>query len=324
MEYGYLGKTGLKVSKICLGTMNFGPHTDEHNAHQIMDAAHEVGINFFDTANVYGGPGKDGYSEEIIGRWFAKGGGRRDKTVLATKLYSKMGDWPNHSRISALAIRRECDASLKRLKTDYIDLLQMHHIYRQAPWEEVWQAMEQLVQSGKILYVGSSNFAAWHIVQANEAARKRNFLGLISEQSLYNLTARMIELEVQPACAAYGVGLIPWSPLAGGLLGGILGGAGDRKRRLREAVQEDLRRLQPQIERYEALCHQLGEGPAHVAQAWLLGREAVASVISGPRTVEQLHSSLRALSLTLDNEVLGMLDNIFPGPGGPAPEAYAW
>src|SRR5882724_6983423 len=222
MEYTHLGRTGLKVSRLCLGTMNFGPETSEADSHAIMDAAHADGINFFDTANVYGWKKGEGVTEQIVGRWFAQGGNRREKTVLATKVYGDMGDWPNESKLSALQIKRACEASLKRLQTDYIDLYQMHHIDRATPWEEIWQAMEQLVREGKVLYVGSSNFAGWHIAQANEVAKNRHFMGLVSEQSLYNLKDRMIELEVLPVCEAYGLGVIPWSPLAGGILGGAL------------------------------------------------------------------------------------------------------
>ena len=234
MEYIHLGRSGLSVSRLCLGTMNFGPLTPAPEAHAIMDHAHEIGINFFDTANRYGGvqspPGQlaqhdqshPGWTEEIIGEWFAGGGGRRERTVLATKLYGAMGDWPNEGKLSALNIRRACEASLRRLGTDYIDLYQMHHVDRDTPWDEIWQAMEVLVAQGKILYVGSSNFAGWHIAQANDTAAARGFFGLVSEQSIYNLLTREIELEVLPAAIEYGVGVIPWSPLQGGLLGGVL------------------------------------------------------------------------------------------------------
>jgi aryl-alcohol dehydrogenase-like predicted oxidoreductase len=323
MEYTYLGRTGLKVSRLCLGTMNFGPQTSEAESYTIMDRALEHGINFFDTANVYGGRPGEGYTEQIIGRWFAQGGGRRDKVVLATKVYGDMGSWPNQSRLSALNIRRACEASLKRLQTDYIDLYQMHHVDRNTPWEEIWQAMEQLHREGKILYVGSSNFAGWHITQAQELARQRHFMGLVSEQSLYNLTARTVELEVIPACQHYGVGVIPWSPLAGGLLGGVLSDTSSGRRsheRLRQRVEE----LRPQLERWEALCRRIGERPADTALAWLLTNPAVTAPIIGPRTVQQLDESLRALEIRLTPEVLQELDQIFPGPGGPAPEAYAW
>jgi aryl-alcohol dehydrogenase-like predicted oxidoreductase len=323
MQYARLGRTGLRVSRLCLGTMNFGPLTSEADSFAIMDRALELGINFFDTANVYGWKMGEGITEQIIGRWFAQGGGRREKVVLATKVYGKMGDWPNESRLSALHIRRACEASLRRLQTDYIDLYQMHHIDRDTPWEEIWQAMEQLVREGKVLYVGSSNFAGWHIAQANEAAQRRNFMGLVSEQSLYNLSARMIELEVIPACQSYGVGIIPWSPLGGGLLGGVLQKVAEG-RRADARMQERIEKHRAQLEAYEGFCREIGERPADVALAWLLRQPAVTAPIIGPRTLDQLNDSLRALEITLNDEALARLDAIWPGPGGPAPEAYAW
>ncbi len=323
MQYARLGRTGLRVSRLCLGTMNFSPLTSEADSFAIMDRALELGINFFDTANVYGWKMGEGITEQIIGRWFAQGGGRREKVVLATKVYGKMGDWPNESRLSALHIRRACEASLRRLQTDYIDLYQMHHIDRDTPWEEIWQAMEQLVREGKVLYVGSSNFAGWHIAQANEAAQRRNFMGLVSEQSLYNLSARMIELEVIPACQSYGVGIIPWSPLGGGLLGGVLQKVAEG-RRADARMQERIEKHRAQLEAYEGFCREIGERPADVALAWLLQQPAVTAPIIGPRTLDQLNDSLRALEITLSDEALARLDAIWPGPGGPAPEAYAW
>jgi len=323
MEYTKLGRLGLKVSRLCLGTMNFGPETSEGESHAIMDRALEHGINFFDTANVYGRSKGVGATETIVGNWFAKGGGRREKVVLATKVYGEMGEWPNESRLSALHIRNACDASLKRLQTDHLDLYQMHHIYRAADWAEIWQAFETLVQQGKVLYVGSSNFAGWHIAKANEAAKARHGLGLVSEQCLYNLNDRMSELEVLPACEGHGMAVIPWSPLAGGLLGGVLGKI-EGGRRAGEWVQEDLPKYRDRIEVYEAFCKEIGEQPADVALAWLLANPVVTAPIIGPRTMEQLDGSLRALELTLDEAAMGRLDEIFPGPGGAAPEAYAW
>lgn len=323
MEYTNLGRTGLQVSRLCLGTMNFGPYTSEQDSFAIMDRALEVGINFFDTANVYGRRQGEGITEQIIGRWFAQGGGRREKVVLATKVYGKMGDWPNESRLSARHIKRACEDSLRRLQTDWIDLYQMHHIDRHTPWEEIWQAMEQLVQEGKVIYVGSSNFAGWHIAQAQCAAAARHFMGLVSEQSLYNLTARTIELEVIPACQTYGLGLIPWSPLAGGLLAGALQKA-QEGRRTEDWIQQRTETLRSQLERYEQFCDTRGEHPAHVALAWLLHQPAVTAPIIGPRTLAQLDGSLRALEIELSPEDLKALDEIWPGPGGPAPEAYAW
>jgi aryl-alcohol dehydrogenase-like predicted oxidoreductase len=319
MDYRFLGRTGLRVSPLCLGTMNFGPHTDEATSHQLMDSALESGVNFFDTANVYGGT----ETEQIIGRWFAKGGDRREKTVLATKVYGGNDQWPNSSKLSALHIRHACDASLRRLQTDHIDLYQMHHVDRDTPWDEIWQAMELLVQQGKVLYVGSSNFAGWHVVQANEAANRRGSLGLVSEQSLYNLNARMVELEVLPACQAYGVGVIPWSPLGGGLLGGALRKVTEG-RRAGERVQTLVDDNRDKLEAWESLCAELGEDPADVALAWLLHQPAVTAPIIGPRTAEQLAGAYKALEITLETDTLDALDKIFPGPGGAAPEAYAW
>ena len=323
MEFTQLGRTGLKVSRLCLGTMNFGPHTTEPDSFAIMDKALELGINFFDTANVYGWKLGEGVTEQIIGRWFAQGGGRREKTVIATKVYGRMGDWPNEQRLSALNIRRACDASLKRMQTDYIDLYQFHHVDRFTPWEEIWQACETLVAQGKILYVGSSNFAGWHIAKANEAAKARHFMGLVCEQSLYSLADRMIELEVIPACKDYGLGLIPWSPLSGGLLGGVLEKI-EKGRRASDDMQKKIDKNRPQLEKWEALCKELGENPADVALAWLVANPVVTAPIIGPRTLEQLTGSLRALELKLDEATLKKIDEIWPGPGGEAPEAYAW
>jgi aryl-alcohol dehydrogenase-like predicted oxidoreductase len=322
MDYTRLGRTGLKVSRLCLGTMNFGSQTSEPDSFAVMDRALEHGINFFDTANRYGGKAGVGGTEQIIGRWFAQGG-RREKVVLATKVYGAMGDWPNQGKLSALNIRQACDASLRRLQIDHIDLYQMHHIDRETPWEEIWQAMELLFQQGKILYVGSSNFAAWHIVRANELAHQRHFLGLVSEQSLYNLNARMIELEVLPACREYGVGVIPWSPLGGGFLGGVLQQANEG-RRASEGMQQRIEQNRAKLEAYERLCAELGEQPANIALAWLLKQPGVTAPIIGPRTREQLDSALRAVEIDLPPEVLERLNAIFPGPGGAAPEAYAW
>ncbi len=323
MEYTNLGRTGLQVSRLCLGTMNFGPLTTEEDSYAIMDRSLELGINFFDTANVYGWKLGEGVTEQIIGRWLARGGGRREKVVLATKVYNRMGEWPNERGLSAYHIRKAAEDSLRRLQTDHIDLYQMHHVERTTPWEEIWQAMEQLVREGKVLYVGSSNFAGWHIAKAQAHAEKRNFVGLVSEQSLYNLNARMIELEVIPTCADYGLGLIPWSPLAGGLLGGVLKKISEG-RRAAERMQESIEKHRPQIEAYENLCQEMGENPADVALAWLLRNPVVTAPIIGPRTLEQLDGSTRALEIKLSDETLKKLDEIWPGPGGPAPEAYAW
>jgi aryl-alcohol dehydrogenase-like predicted oxidoreductase len=323
MEHTHLGRSGLLVSRLCLGTMNFGPETSEEDSYAIMDRALDRGINFFDTANVYGWRAGEGVTEQIIGRWFAKGGERRERVVIATKVYGSMGSWPNFNKLSALNIRRACEGSLRRLQTDHIDLYQMHHVDRDTPWDELWQAMDVLVQQGKVLYVGSSNFAGWHVTRANEAARARHSLGLVSEQSLYNLATRTVELEVLPACQAQGVGVLPWSPLAGGLLGGILRKASEG-RSASDQVQRRLEQHRARVEEYEAFCDELGERPSEVALAWLLRQPAVTAPIVGPRTMEQFEQSLRALDIDLDDKALDRLDQIWPGPGGAAPEAYAW
>lgn len=323
MEYTNLGRTGLKVSRLCLGTMNFGPKTSESESFEIMDKALDLGINFFDTANVYGWKIEEGITEQIIGRWLAQGGGRREKIVLATKVYGQMGEGPNDRQLSAYHIRRACEESLSRLQTDHIDLYQMHHVDRETPWEEIWPAMDLLVQQGKVLYVGSSNFAALHIAQAQCAAKERRILGLVSEQSLYNLNSRMIELEVIPACRSYGLGLIPWSPLAGGLLAGALG-KDPQGRRASNHVKEAFQKHTDQLRAYEKLCGEIGEEPANVALAWLLHNSAVTSPIIGPRTLSQLEGSMRAAEIKLSEETITNLDDIWPGPGGEAPEAYAW
>ncbi len=322
MQYISLGRTGLQVSRLCLGTMNFGPQTSEADSFAIMDQALEQGINFFDTANRYGATLGMGQTEQIIGRWLAQGG-RRERIVLATKLYGAMGSGPNDRGLSAYHIRRACEDSLSRLQTDHIDLYQMHHIERRTPWEEIWQAMEQLVREGKVLYIGSSNFAGWDIATAQGAAAARHFMGLVSEQSLYNLSARTIELEVIPACRHYGLGLIPWSPLAGGLLGGALQKV-EAGRRSSEHAQKNIEKHRAKLTAYEALCQELGEEPANVALAWLLHNPVVTAPIIGPRTVEQLSGNLRALEIRLSDETLKRLDEIWPGPGGEAPNAYAW
>jgi aryl-alcohol dehydrogenase-like predicted oxidoreductase len=323
MEFTHLGRTGLTVSRLCLGTMNFGPQTTEPDSHAIMDTAHDVGINFFDTANAYGGADHRGHTEEIIGNWFASGGGRRERTVIATKLYGDMDPWPNNGKLSALNIRRALDASLKRLQTDYIDLYQFHHVDRATPWEEIWQAIEVAVAQGKILYSGSSNFAGWHLAQAQEAAARRGYLGLVSEQSLYNLMARTIELEVVPAAEHYGLGIIPWSPLHGGLLGGVIRKQGEGVRRLEGRAKETLEKHRDQVQAYEDLAAELGTEPGELALAWLLSRPAVTAPIIGPRIADQLDSAVKAVEIELDQATLDKLDEIFPGHKT-APEDYAW
>ncbi|WP_248930096.1 aldo/keto reductase [Paenibacillus hamazuiensis] len=326
MEYAYLGKSGLKVSRLCLGTMNFGVDTDEKEAYRIMDAALDAGVNFFDTANVYGGPGARGKTEEIIGRWFAQGGGRREKVVLATKVYGDMedpNDGPNAPRgLSAYKIRRHLEASLRRLQTDHIELYQMHHVDRNVSWDELWNAFQTHIAQGKISYVGASNFAGRDLVKAQYEAKARHFLGLVSEQHKYSLLCRLPELEVLPAAEEHGIGVIAWSPLDGGLLGGnaLNPAQGSRSARSVERVE----RHRGQLEAFGKLCRELGESEANVALAWTLVHPAMTAPIIGPRTLEQFQNTLRVVELKLDEDVLKRLDEIFPGPGGEAPKAYAW
>lgn len=330
IEHRRLGKHGALVSNLCLGTMNFGWQTDEAESFKIMDRALELGINFFDTADVYGWGGEQGDTELIVGRWFAQGGGRRDAVVLATKVFNPVKRKANLAEpntdgrsLSAYKIRKHCEGSLTRLQTDHIDLYQMHHIDRDCPWDETWQAFGNLASQGKLVYVGSSNFAGWDIATACQEAGKRGLMGLSSEQSIYNLNNRAIELEVIPACRHYGLGLIPWSPLDGGLLGGVLAKAASG-RRTTEEVTKKIDANRSKLEKFEALCAALGEEPATVSLAWLLHNPIVTAPIIGPRTVAQLEAAIRGTELKLDEETLKKLDEIFPGPGGEAPKAYAW
>jgi aryl-alcohol dehydrogenase-like predicted oxidoreductase len=330
VEHRRLGKHGVLVSNLCLGTMNFGWHTSEADSYAIMDRALELGINFFDTADVYGWEVEHGHTEEIIGSWFAQGGGRRDATVLATKVYNPVNRKANlpevnsdGTSLSAYKIRKHAEGSLQRMQTDWIDLYQMHHVDRECPWDEVWQGFDALVKQGKVVYIGSSNFAGWDIATACQEASRRGLMGLVSEQSIYHLDNRMIELEVIPACRNYGLGLIPWSPLAGGLLGGALEKY-ETGRRKGDDFEKEVQEKRDQLEKYEALCKELGHPPGEVALAWLLHNPAVTAPIIGPRTMEQLESAVRATNIELEEDALAKLDEIFPGPGGEAPMAYSW
>jgi aryl-alcohol dehydrogenase-like predicted oxidoreductase len=330
LDYRRLGKSGVQVSNLCLGTMNFGWHTSVEDSFAIMDRALELGINFFDTADVYGWEKHQGYTEEILGQWFAQGGGRRDDVILATKVFNpvKRGEAdrePNRSgrNLSAVKIHRHLEASLRRLQTEVIDLYQVHHVDRDCPWSETWEAFDSLKTRGKVIYVGSSNFAGWHIATANQEAMKRGMHGLVSEQSVYNLNNRMIELEVIPACTGYGMGLIPYSPVDGGMLAGAVEKERDG-RRGGTWVTDRLERDRAKIAAYEDLCRRIGHPPAQVAIAWLLHQPAVTAPIVGPRTLAHLEDAVAAADIRLDADTLAALDRIFPGPGGAAPEAYAW
>ncbi len=322
-----LGRKGVLVSELCLGTMNLGWHTSEAEAFAIMDRALELGINFFDTADVYGWSVEPGYTERLLGDWFALGEGRREAVVLATKVYNPVHSpgaryEPNSDTrsLSGYKIRKHCHASLKRLRTDHIDLYQMHHVDRACPWDELWHAFDSLIYQGHVGCIGSSNFAGWDIATACQEAQRRGLPGLVSEQSVYNLLTRQVESEVLPAVRHYGLGFIPWSPLGGGLLSGKGGASGVRRD---DVWLKQLGAHGGKLELLEALCEELGEAPATVAIAWLLQNPVVTAPIIGPRTIEQLESAARATEVVLDSEVLARLDAIFPGPGE-APEAYTW
>ncbi|WP_372630063.1 aldo/keto reductase [Cohnella sp.] len=326
MKYARLGRSGLKVSKLCLGTMNFGVDTDEKEAFRIMDAALDAGINFFDTANIYGWGKNAGRTEEIIGRWFAQGGGRREKVVLATKFYGDMSDetdGPNsEAGLSAYKLRRHLEGSLKRLQTDHIELYQMHHVDRNVSWDELWEAFGVAIHQGRIGYVGSSNFAGRDLVKAQYEAKASRTLGLVSEQHKYSLLCRMPELEVLPAAEELGIGVIAWSPLDGGLLSGHALKPVEGSKRA--GNPERVERHRAQLEAFGALCRDIGESDANVALAWTLVHPAMTAPIIGPRTLGQLEGALRVVDLELSDDVLKRIDEIFPGPGGSAPQAYAW
>lgn len=309
MHYSLLGRTGLTVSKLCLGTMHFGRRIKARECHYLLDKAFEYGINLIDTADVYGGPDHHGQSETIIGEWLAQNPGKKDRLIIATKVYGKTGTGPNDRGLSAFHMRAACEASLRRLQVDRIDLYQLHHVDRTVSWEELWTSLAHLLMRGDILHAGSCNFAAWHIAQAQETARRMGLPGLVSEQSIYNLQTRVVELEVLPACSQYAMGVLAYSPLNGGSL-------------VRSAVGSH--RDEAAIERWMTLCQEMGHPPAEVALAWILANGSVTAPIIGPSSIEQLDSAINALALSLDAATMERIDSIWPGFGKPAPEAYAW
>ncbi len=310
--------------------MNFGWVSEETDSFAIMDYALDQGINFFDTADVYGKWSTHaGACEELIGRWLAQGDGRRDQILLASKVYNptdlegqRFEPNRNGRNYSKFKIIKNCEASLRRLQTDRIDLYQLHHIDRACPMDELWEAMDVLQSQGKIGYVGSSNFAGWDVATACMAAKAMGKQGLVTEQSVYNLDNRAIEAEMIPACRHFGVGILPWSPLAGGILAGALKKEGEQSRR--DSRSEQIEEKRPQLEKYENLCAELGEEPADIAIAWLLANPVVTAPIIGPRTQAQLEGAIHAIEIELSRETMEKLDSIFPGPGGEAPSHYAW
>lgn len=320
MEYVQLGNAGVKVSRLGLGTMNFGPLTPEPECHRLLDAAVDLGINFVDTADIYGWKSGEGLTENIVGQWLRRPGVRH-RVVLATKVYGAMGEGPNNAGLSAYHIHRACDASLRRLQTDCVDLYQLHHPDPVVDTWEAHQALVALTRQGKILYAGTSNFPAWQIASLKQRAANRGEPSVVSEQSRYNLQTRSIELEVLPACRHFGMGVIAWAPLAGGVLAGPA--SSSHGRRAGERAQAVAMKHRSQLDGYFELCRQLQEDPAVVAVAWLLSRPDVSSCLLGPRTVAQLRSIVRASEIRLDETALAALDHIWPGPGE-APSAYAW
>ena len=330
MKFTSLGRTGMKISKLCVGTWNFGTYTDEKEAFRILDTAMDAGINFIDTANAYPDVGLRGKSEEIIGRWFAQGSGRRESTILATKVFSfteNPHDGPNDGHgLSTYKIRRHIEQSLRRLNTEHVELYQMHHVDRDVTWDELWDAFESLFYQGKIDYVGACNFAGMHLMEAQEKAKERHFLGLVSAQEQYNLLCRLPELEAIPTAAKLGIGLLPYSPLSGGKLAGEIKSEMKGKSRRMDAEEKERasEKIQDQLKMFTAFCCEIGEKEVDVSLAWLLANPAVSAPVIGPRTAGQLESTLKAIEIELNTDMMKKLDLIFPGPGGSAPEAYAW
>jgi aryl-alcohol dehydrogenase-like predicted oxidoreductase len=325
MKYSRLGRSGLFVSKLCLGCANFGAGTStgyhdwgvvtEKEAFNIMDCALDAGINFFDTANVYGPLAQRGMSEEIIGRWFKTGGNRREKTVLGTKvgrLYEKDEiDGPNN-RIgySIYKIRRHLEASLKRLQTDKVELYQMHQRDPVTGWDEIWEAFEGVVRDGKVDYIGSSQHYAWQIVKAQAAARERKFMGIVNEQHLYTPFNRLAEHELFPMAQDMGIGITLYSPLFRGSLGIDMFDPG--KRPMSAESKYSFEHLKEPLTAFSAFCRELGETPANVTLAWELRQPAVTSVIIAPNSPDDLKELLRCLEITFDEPALKRMDEIFP------------
>ncbi|UJW29731.1 aldo/keto reductase [Saccharothrix sp. AJ9571] len=322
-----LGRSALRTGRLWLGTVNFSGRVADADAMRLLDHCRDRGINCVDTADIYGWRIHKGHTEELVGAWLAQGGGRREETVIATKVGEPMSDGPNDRGLSARHIVAACEASLRRLKVDCIDLYQMHHIDRAAAWDEVWQAMDLLISSGKVCYVGCSNFAGWHLAACQEHALRRNALGLVSQQCLYNLAVRHAELEVLPAAQAYGAAVLAWSPLHGGLLSGALEKieAGTAVKSAQGRAQRSLPDLRSSVGAYEEFCRRIGVPPAEVGLSWVLSRPGISGAVIGPRTPEHVDSALRAAATVLGEEELAELDAIFPpvGRGGPAPEAWS-
>jgi aryl-alcohol dehydrogenase-like predicted oxidoreductase len=305
MEYRSLGRTGVQVSALCLGCMNWGDRnngTEEADSIRIMHRAMDAGINFFDTANVY----SRGVSETITGRALAMDG-RRERVFLATKVYNRMDDndpnaWGSHR----CHIVQACEESLRRLQTDHIDLYQMHRPKSSIPIDETLRALDDLIRQGKVRYIGTSTFAAWQLMESLWAAKELGLNRFVCEQPPYNLLDRRIERELLPFCRTYGFGVIPWAPIAGGLLTGKyrLGQPRPSGTRYEKGafLNRDNDRALALVEEYLKFCEARGCSPAHFAVAWCLAQPGVTSPIIGPRTMEQLEDYLQALELNITDE----------------------
>ena len=309
MQYRNLGRSGLKVSELCLGTMTFGHTTDEAEARAIMDAAFDAGINFFDSANTYA----KGRSEEILGSLLK---GRRNDAVIATKCFNPTGPGPNDSGLSRQHIMRAVEDSLRRLQTDHIDVYYLHHVDDETPLDETLRALDDLVRDGKVLYIACSNFEAWRLMEAVWISDTKGLERFTAYQPQYNLVVRDIEAEIAPVCKLKGVGMVVWGPMAGGFLTGKYQ-PGERSapgtRSEENWVFMD-RMFAPNadetLETLLRLSNELGCLPAALAVRWVLEQEAVSSAIVGARTRDQFHKSLQAADLRPPSEVLRQLSTV--------------
>ena len=309
MEYVLLGKTGVRVSELCLGAMTFGNEADEQASAAIMNRAVEAGVNFLDTANVYNG----GLSEEIIGRWI---GPHREDIVLATKAHTPTGPGPNERGSSRRNVTLAVEKSLRRLQTDWIDILYLHLWDEDCALEESMAALNTLVEQGKILYPAVSNYAAWQTVEALRVCERRNFAPITTIQPMYNLVKRQAEVEILPMAQAQGLAVCPYSPMGAGLLSGkyLRGETG------RIDVNEMYKKRYgdpdyPEIsKRFIAHAQERGDSPAALAVAWVMSHPAVTSPIIGARNVEQLEGGLAAAGIKLSAEERGAISALSPEP----------
>ncbi len=317
MLYRRFGHTPVQVSALGLHTQHFGTLNSRKDALALLSGAEERGLTYIDVAGADGltSFGRAGGAEPIVGAWLAQAPNRREQVVLSATVFGEMGYGP-----SADTILRACEASLRRLRTDHIDLLILHRLDRGTAWDEVLEATDRLTRAGKIGHLGSSHLAGWHLATFNQEASKHDLPGFVSEECAYSLLRRSFELEVLPACRAFGMAVITSSPLADGLLDGVLNASPGRP------VDPDMRRavaaLRPQLQAWEALCHDVGHAPAAVALAWLLHNPRVTASLIGPRTLAELDTAVRAFDVDWSAELAECLDRIFPGPVREAPDAF--